>query len=262
MRAGVRRVAPGSAAIALAVVATALVCPPVRAQWSVEAGVERFDWREEATPLEVHEHGPRFVLAGGWMQPREQGPLFAWRGELYAGNVTYDGSLLVDPSRPATGSTTYLGTTQAAQLRWRWQGTADAVAGIEYEGWQRRLSSSQEEIFHIVSLRLGAEHVASARRPFLAGGGVRVILSTHEEATFVYSGVAYELALEPGRGSNAYLHAGYRVSPHVTLLGYWDGMRLGRSTTVSLSTPSGPTIQVWQPAADMWRLGVRVAYGW
>jgi hypothetical protein len=144
------------AGVALAALATALVCPPARAQWSVEAGVERFDWREDTAPIEVHEHGPRFLAAVGWMQPKQEGPLFAWRGELYGGTVTYDGALLLDPSRPATGNTTYLGTTQAAQARWRWPEAVDAVAGIEYEGWERGLSSSQKETFHIVSLRLGA----------------------------------------------------------------------------------------------------------
>ena len=242
--------------------ATALACPPAQAQWSLGAGVERFDWREDSSPIIVHEHGPRFLLTGGWTQPRTQGPLFAYRGELYAGSVTYDGSLLSDPARAATGSSTYLGTTQAAQIRWRWPGTVDAVVGLEYEGWQRRLSSTQEETFRILSLRLGAEHVAGAQRRFGAGGGVRVMLAAHEEATFVYSGVAYDVALEPGLGSSPYVHAGYRVAPHVTLLGYWDAMRLGRSNTVSLSRPPGPAVNVWQPAVDMWRLGLRVVYGW
>jgi hypothetical protein len=88
------------------------------------------------------------------------------------------------------------------------------------------------------------------------------MLSANEQSAFVYSGVAYEVDLEPGRGANPYLHAGYRVAPHVTLLGYLDGMRLGRSDTATLVRPGLPTVQLWQPASDMWRLGVRVAYRW
>ena len=258
----VRRAVRPLAHLALAAIASALACPVARAQWSVDAGVERYDWREDTAPIVVHEHGPRFILGGGWMQPRKQGLLFAYRGELYAGSVTYEGSFLFAPTTPATGGTTYLGTTQAVQARWRWAGKADAVVGVEYETWRRRLSSTQEERFRIVSLRLGAEHVASDRHPIVGGGGVRFMLATHEEATIGYGGRTYALDLEPGPGSNPYLHAGYRVTPRVTFLGNWDGMRLGRSNTVTLGRPPGPTLQVWQPATDMWRLGIRVVYGW
>ena len=224
--------------------------------------MERYDWREETDPIEVHEHGPRFLVGGGWMQPKEQGLLLAYRGELYAGNVTYDGSLLFAPATPVHGQTTYFGTTQALQARWRWAEQADAVVGVEYETWKRRLTSTQEETFQVVSLRLGAEHLANDRNPIAGGGGVRIMLATGEEATVAYAGTTYALVLEPGPGSNPYLHAGYRFTPHVTLLGYWDGMRLRRSNSVTLGTAPGPVLQAWQPATDMWRLGIRVAYAW
>ena len=224
--------------------------------------MERFDWREDTAPIEVHEHGPRFFLGVGWMLPKKQGPLLAYRGELYGGSVTYDGALLFAPATPATGSTTYLGTTQAVQGRWRWPEVVDAVVGLEYEAWERRLSETQEETFKIVSLRLGAEHLASDRHPFTAGGGVRVMLAAREETTVPFAGRTLVIDLEPEPGSNLYLQAGYRVAPHVTLLGYWDGMRLGRSNTVTLVIPPSTTVQTWQPASDMWRLGIRVAYRW
>jgi hypothetical protein len=228
----------------------------------VDAGVEQYDWREDTSPIVVHEHGPRLFLAGGWMLPRTQGLLVAYRGELYGGSVTYDGSFLLDPARSATGSSNYLGTTQAAQVRWRWAGTADAVVGVEYETWKRRLTTTQEETYRIMSLRLGAEHMASARHPIVAGAGVRITLATGEETTFEFSGVSYAIALEPGNGSNAYLHGGYRVAPHLTLLGYWDGMHLGTSDTIALVRPSQPTLYLWQPAVDTWRVGIRAVYGW
>lgn len=262
LRAQVGGVLRAMVCVAIAALATAFVCPPARAQWSLDAGVEYFDWSEDTAPIAVHEHGPRFLLGGGWALPRKQGPLVAFRGELYGGVVTYDGALLLDPTTPVSELTGYFGTTQAAQLRWRWAGTVDAVAGVEYEIWGRRLSSSQEETFRVTSLRLGGEHVASARHPFVAGGGVRFMLSAHEQTRIEYAGAAFDVDLEPVADSNPYLHLGYRVAPHLTLLGYWDGMHLGRSNTVTLVTPARATVYVWQPASDMWRLGVRAVYGW
>lgn len=248
--------------VLLAFIASTLAGSPALAQWALEAGVESFDWREHTTPIEVHEHGPRFSLTGGWMLPRKRGPLLAARAEVYGGSVEYDGSFQFDATKAATGHSAYLGTILAAQVRWRWAGLADAVAGIEHEAWKRQLTSTQEEKYRIVSLRLGAERVATTTSPLVAGGGVRVMLATAEDATVEFSGISYHLDLEPGRGSNPYLFAGVRVHPRVTIVGTWDGMRLGRSNTIALVRPFQPTATVWQPKTDVSRLGIRLRYGW
>ena len=248
--------------IALAALACALACSTAHARWSVDAGVESYAWREATTPIEVHEHGPRFSFGAGYVQPRQQGLLFAYRGELYGGKVDYNGSFQFDATQAASGASVYLGTTQAAQARWRWPATADAVLGLEYEAWTRHLTTTQEENYRTVSLRLGVERVASATSRVVAGGGMRFLLATGEDATIEEAGITYALGLEPGRDSNPFLHAGYRVMPHVTLLGTWDGMRFGRSNEVVLFKRGKPRAVVSQPPSDATRLGVRVVYGW
>lgn len=245
-----------------AAIASALACSTARAQFRVEAGVESYDWREHTTPIVVHEHGPRFSFAAGFLQPKQQGLLFAWRGELYGGNVDYNGSFQFDATKAASGGATYLGTAQRAEARWRWPATADAALGLEYETWQRKLSASQEETYRTISLRLGVEHDASVASRFVAGGGIRFLLATGEDATIEEAGVRYALGLKPGRGSNPFLHAGYRVIPHVTVLAYWDGMSLGRSNTIVLLKRGKPRASVSQPDTDVTRLGMRIAYGW
>ncbi len=248
--------------VAIVGVVSALACSTAQAGWFAEAGVESFDWREHTTPITVRENGPRFSFALGYLQPRERGPLFALRGELYGGNVDYDGSFQFDVTTAATGASTYLGTTFGGQARWRWPEAADAVAGIEYESWSRRLSRTQEEKYRTVSLRIGVERVASGASPIVAGIGMRFLLATGEDATIEDAGVTYQLGLEPGRGSNPYVHAGTRILPHVTLLGFWDGMSLGRSNQITLLKRGRPVAYVRQPESDLSRVGVRVVYGW
>jgi hypothetical protein len=240
----------------------AFAASTAHAQIHVEAGVENYDWREHTTPIAVHEHGPRFSFAAGVMQPRDRGLLFAYRGELYGGNVDYNGSFQFDATKAATGGATYLGTTQRAEARWRWPATADAVLGVEYETWKRELSAAQEESYRTVSVRLGVEHMAGLASRVVAGGGIRFLVATGEDASITDSGIKYALALKPGLGSNPYLTAGYRVVPHVTVLGYWDGMSLGRSNQIALLKRGKPKAFVSQPDTDVTKLGVRVAYGW
>ena len=63
-----------------------LIAAAARAELTVFAGVEYFDWQEDTSPS-VQETGP--LLAGGliWMQDKQQGLLFGYRGEIYFGQV-------------------------------------------------------------------------------------------------------------------------------------------------------------------------------
>lgn len=247
---------------ALLVLIASLACSTAHAQWSLDAGVEQFDWREHTTPIVVHEHGPRYFGSVGYMLPRERGALFAYRGTIYGGNPDYNGSFQFDDTKAASGASTYLGTTQRAEGRWRWPAIADGVLGLEYETWKRQLSTTQAETYRTVSLRVGVEHIASASSRIVAGGGMRFMLDASEDASIEAVGLTYQLALRPGRGSNPYLHAGVRIVPHLTLLGSWDGMNLGESNQVVLLKRGKPRAVVSQPSTDVTTLGVRLVYAW
>ena len=64
----------------------------------------------------------------------------------------------------------------------------------------------------------------------------------------------------PGLGSNPFLELGYQVAPRLTLIGYWDGMRLGQTDPVVLRKNGRPQATVFQPATDIDVVGVRLAY--
>jgi hypothetical protein len=227
----------------------------------VDAAVERFGWREHISPIEVRELGPRVALGIGFAQRKARGALFGYRASVYGGGVRYDGSLQIDRTQPAQGVSVYLGTTHAAELRHRWPGAVDAVAGLDLNVWRRQLSNTQREEYRILSGRLGLDRPVTRSSPIAVGGGLRWLLATSEHATLSEAGVVYHLALSPGLGWNPYLHLGGRIAPRVTALAYWDGMRLDRSNEIVLRTGGRTQTIVFQPATDVDVLGVRVAYG-
>jgi hypothetical protein len=238
-------------------IALLAVSTPAHAQFHVEMGLESFHWLEHTDPIQVKEDGPRVAFGAGYTMPAVSGPLFAVFGRFYAGSVDYNGALLNSPSSVATGTTKYTGGTEGLAGRYRWPNAIDAVLGLEFDQWRRELTPDQREFYRFASVRLGAEHVATAQSPWIAGGGLRILISSNEEATFTGSSGSLDVTLQPGLGTNGYAQAGVRFSPHFTVLGYWDGMRLEESDAV----PIGSNTVVFQPKSDMDLFGLRLIYG-
>lgn len=247
-----RRVLP------LALLVTCLAAADARAQWTLDASVEHFSLREHVSPIDVRESGPRVAFGVGFVQRRARGLLLAYRGSVYGGNPDYEGSLQFDPSTPAKGATVYLGTTQGAELRHRWPGGIDALAGLDLDVWRRRLSTTQREDYKSLSARFGIERQSTPSSRVVAGAGVEWAFATTEHATIVESDATYRLILSPGSGAHAMLHTGYRVSPHVTVLGYWDGKRLAQSPPLVFNKRNRSQVIILQPATDVNLLGLRV----
>lgn len=240
--------------------ASCLLGTDARAEWVVEASAEHFALREHITPIEVHEDGPRGGLAIGFTQPKTRGLLVAYRGIVYGGNVGYNGSFQFDRTEPARGASIYLGTTQAAELRYRWPRAVDAIAGLDVDVWRRRLSTTQYEDYRFLSGRVGLRRPPTGPGRVVGGAGVRFLLATAEHAKVTDAGLSYRLILSPGLGVNPFLDVGYQVAPRVTLIAYWDGMRLGQTDPVVLRKNGRPQVTVFQPATDVDVVGVRLAY--
>ena len=253
---------PNRRLLGIAALAGLLAPVAALAQWTSDATIEQFSWREHTSPIEVHETGPRFAAGLAFTQPGSRGFLFGYRGRVWGGNPSYTGSFQFDATKAAKGASTYLGTTQGAECRYRWGGVADALATVEWDLWTRRLSQSQSEDYRVVSVRAGVERPATATNPISGGLGMRFLLATDEAATITENRVTYDLSLSPGRGSNPYAHAGYRVASHVTLTGYWDGMQLGRSNQIVLLKRGRPQAIVSQPSTDVAVFGAGVSYRW
>jgi hypothetical protein len=230
---------------------------PAHAQFHVEMDLQAFRWLEHTDPIQVKESGPRVAFGAGYAMPATSGPLFTVFGRFYTGSVDYNGALLSSPSTPATGTTKYLGGTEGVGLRFRWPNAIDAVLGLEFDQWRRELTESQREFYRFTSIRFGVERRATVVSPWIAGGGLRFLVSSNEEATFADASGVTDVTLEPGLGTNAYLQLGVRLTPHFTVLGYWDAMRLAESDPV----PIGSNTVVFQPKSDMDLFGVRLLFG-
>jgi hypothetical protein len=175
---------------------------------------------------------------------------------IYGGSVDYNGALLSSPATPIQSTTKYFGGTEGAGFRYRWPEVVDGLAHLEFDQWRRELNPDQVENYRFVSLRFGVERVATARSPWIAGGGLRFLIGSNEQATIPDPRGTFEVTLSPGLGTNGWLDLGLRISPHVTLLGYWDGMRLAESDAVPITS----TEVVFQPKSDMDVYGIRVLY--
>ncbi len=236
-----------------------LAAAPARADWTVSAGADHFQWTEHTAPLAVQETGflPALRLRLGHSFPN--GSIVGYRGRVYFGDVNYEGSMLYQPSVPVSGTTRYGGLTQQAELGHRIAPDVAALIALELDFWHRKLGPDQAEDYRIVSMRLGAEHDFSATVPLHVAGGAKFTLSTHENAHFGELGFQRNPPLEPAGSVTPYFELGYALGTHWALAGSFDAYTFGRSNLVYLQ--QGTTQGVFfQPASDMRAFGLRLEY--
>jgi hypothetical protein len=239
-----------------------LMAASARAELTVFAGVEYFNWQEETTPS-VQETGP--LLAGGliWIQDREQGLLFGYRGEIYFGQVNYSGAELFTGT-PATTNVEYFGVLNEGQLRYRFplKGNEhlDAVLAAGADLWRRQFPGNQMEDWAVLYARLGAELGPRPGKPgWLAAVGLKYPVYTHENAHLTDIGFDQNPTLTPGKDWSAYASIGYRISAHWSVVGYYDSYRFQQSSSVQ-ATFNGQQFSIFQPQSSMDVIGVQVLY--
>jgi hypothetical protein len=240
-----------------------VIASTARAELTVFAGIEYFDWQEDTAPS-VKETGP--LLAGGliWTQDKEQGLLFGYRGEIYFGQVTYNGAYLFSGA-PATGNVDYFGVLNEGQLRYRFplRGNEhlDAVLAAGADLWRRQFQGSdQQEDWGVVYARLGAELGPQLGKPgWLAAVGLKYPVYTYENAHLTDIGFDQNPTLTPGKDWSAYASVGYRFGAHWSVVGYYDSYRFQQSASVQ-ATLNGTQYSIYQPKSSMDVLGIQVLY--
>lgn len=240
-----------------------LIAATARAELTVFAGVEYFNWQEDTTPS-VKENGP--LLAGGliWIQDKENGLLFGYRGEIYFGQVNYDGADLFTGT-PLTAKVDYFGVLNEGQLRYRFPSRGsehvDAVLAVGADLWRRQFSDSdQKEDWGVIYARLGAELGPRAGKPgWLAALGLKYPVYTYENAHLTNIGFDQNPTLTPGKDWSAYASIGYRIDAQWSVVGYYDSYRFQQSPSVQ-ATLNGTSYSLDQPKSSMNVLGIQVLY--
>jgi len=240
-----------------------LIAATARAELTVFGGAEYFHWQEDTTPS-VKETGP--LLTGGmiWMQDKDRGLLFGYRGEIYFGQVNYDGADLFTGA-PATATVEYFGVLNEGQLRYRFplrgDEHLDAVLTAGADIWRRQFQdANQMEDWGVIYARLGAELGPRAGKGgWLAALGVKYPMYTYENAHLNNIGFDQNPTLTPGKEWSAYGSIGYRFGAHWSVLGYYDSYRFQQSSSVQ-ATLNGTQYSVYQPKSSMDVFGVQVLY--
>lgn len=244
--------------------AAALLPSIARADLTLSGGVDYLSWTETTVPA-VKETGLLYGFGVSYTQNRDAGALFAYRGKLWGGTVNYDGSTLFG-NTPVKSTTNYSGLSNELQLRWRKPGnpggTLDGIFGAGLDVWRRALSSVQKEDYSIGYLRLGVESGADDFSKWSVSLGFKYPIWTYENAHLDQIGFDSNPILHPGKEISPFGSLGYRLTPNLQLVGYYDGFRLSRSAPVQaneIAMGSGPTTLV-QPASTMSVFGIKVEY--
>lgn len=235
---------------------------PARAEWSVNAQIERFHWNEEISPPpDVNENGGRAGVGLTWNQDKDVGFRLRYRGTLYAGSVKYKGQQLITGT-PAQATSDYAGIVNELHALYRptEESWLQLVGGLGFDYWRRTLPfTSQREDWSVFFARFGLETRTWLKRGFFAGVGAKFPLYTDQDAHFMDQGFDQNPHLRPGRELSGYAELGYRFSQRWKLTGYYDSYRFAQSPNVSL-TSGGVGFIAWQPRSTMDVVGLRIDY--
>jgi hypothetical protein len=239
-----------SLAVALSLCGSLAAMSTAHADWSAGAGFENFRWQESTAPR-VKESGLRWALDLGWTQTKDPGLSVAYQGEVYHGNVDYDGATLFG-NVPISGETHYRGFKNELQAWYRTPGL-DYVLGFGWDHWDRDLSSAQTETWNVGYARLGLATPAGVRQGFIGGAGVKYTVYTRENGNLQDIGAPSNPRLRPKGDFSAYATLGYRVNADWDVLAYYDSLYFKQSNVVVTGG-----IAVLQPRSRQDVVGLRV----
>jgi hypothetical protein len=245
-------------ALAFSTVAVVAGMSGAKADWSVGAGFENFDWKESTSPS-VKESGLRWALDLTWTQSKDPGLSAAYNLKLYTGNVDYTGALL-GSNLPISAETHYRGISNEVQSLYRMPSNAlDFVLAAGWDHWVRDLSANQTETWDVLYARLGANFNSTARQGPFGGAGVKYPVYVRENGHLTDAGFRQNPRLRPKGDFSFYGTLGYRVTPAWDVMAFYDSYRFKQSNTVVVSN-STSLVQVFQPKSRQDVVGLKVQH--
>ena len=240
---------------------------PAHAEWSVNAQLERYQWKERTSP-EVKITGWQPGIGVSWFQDKEAGFHFRYRGELYAGSFKYVGAL--QNGTTVQDTIDYSGLVNEVQGLYRptAETPLELLGGLGLDYWQRRFpfggagtvaSGRQQEDWTVLFLRFGLEAGWRTRPGWFAGGGLKYTLGSRLDSRLMDIGFDQNPELNPGRELSWYADAGYRLNRSWRITAYYESYRFARSPG-ALATSGGKTFVVTQPRSSQDDVGLRLEY--
>jgi hypothetical protein len=261
-------------------------------EWALYPFVQYFTWEEFRDGARILKEKGLLVGAGGTVRLDlyDRQLMLKAKGELFGGNVGYDGhtqqSFLPPPNPPNTPDPTserpvktdviYFGIKAEADMGWRFpltHGSFEPFAGLGYRWWLRSLQESTTLDANGVPLQVGGypEYWQSlyarlgTRAGWSFGGdltlfaeaGMKYPLYNENLADFPGTG---RVAIKPGQAWSAFAEISAthkRFRPSI----FYEGFRFSPSSTVrAFSTIENSFILVNQPKSDSDIFGINL--GW
>lgn len=251
----------------LALLGLAAAAAPARAEWSVNAQLERYRWTERFNP-QVKITGWQPGIGVGWDQDKPAGLRLRYRGELYAGSFKYNGAL--QNGTPVQDTIDYSGVVN--ELHALYRPTAETpfelLGGIGLDYWQRRLpyagagtasSGRQREDWTTLFLKVGLEAGWRTRPGWFGGAGLKFPLGTRVNARLMDIGFDQNPELNPGGEVSLYADAGYRLNAHWRVTAYYESYKFSQSPG-EIVTSGGSSFVVVQPRSTQDDVGLRLEY--
>lgn len=232
-------------------------------EWMLNVGIEDFRWREfDGGAQLLEESGVRYSLGVGFESPVSPDALtvFGVEGQLYFGNVDYDGqamNLQTGGLTPLKNETDYDGLKAEAWVAQHYPkqggGALEVFGAAGVDTWTRDLKSTASVTGYTEywTVFYGAGGVGWRAAAYALRAGVKLPLIVSEEVTL------FNVDLEPEGSPSLFMrfsttvHDGPRQSWSVGA--YYDGYRFDESD---------PMRGVFQPESHQDVLGLQVTGRW
>lgn len=232
----------------------------------VGVGVESFEWQEfleDGTKL-LTEDGFRLLLSGRLDLDIGNGRYVRGRGEVFFGDVDYDGA--TQDGTPALADTEYGGVTMEGDMLFGLTPSGPAFLGV-YAGlgmtrWRRSIQDSYDPVaygydedwavFYLLSGLCGEISVGPVAR--LTGDvGLRVPLVTSVEYGVAMGVGDTTISVEPGKEPSFEMEVAVVVNC-LEFAMFYRAWKFSKSNVLTLDSLG---LQVWQPESESTMVGIR-----
>jgi len=233
-----------------------LVATPARAELSIYADLQHYQWKEAGSP-EVKISGWLPGIGVNWLYEHERG----W-GSRYRGGI-YGSSLKYESGSTFSGTIHYGGVVNELDALYRLPNASilQFVAGAGVDYWERESSftglGQQSQDWKVAFLRFGVN--AGSSRGWQAGAGVKFPVFTDVRAHLQEIGYDSSPRLNPDGNVSGYASLDYRLSSHWKAGGYYEGYRFAASPAVNV-TSQGVPVSIRTPQSKQDSFGVRLEY--